>query len=411
MTVANPAGAQALRISLLVFLASGFVLYPDPVWSLTFYLGVMPLTLYVLWTGRGFDWRQRNVILAGLLLAWSALSLLWGENPGGHRVVKFLWDTLCTGVFFVALQIACNSERRMTSNIGSTLIVAGAGNAVLSMILALHHHPLMLLVNPDWRLEGWAQTRHSILGALVMTSCYLFALHRSLHEWRYRGWYGLAAGLCLLFIALGDSRGALVAAAAGTLVLLFGLSGRAKTFVIAGVVLAGAALVATAILVDPELLSWLGQRLLDRGGSYRPEIWSFTLNRVAEAPILGHGLAAYLGLSARFTFPHSLYMSALFYTGAVGLALLVTMIASITLDAWRTPDVLDRDLLLSLWLAGLCGGLTDLGQIASAPSPLWYIFWLPFALCCGALWWARNPEKRSEVYRTAAHIRSSDPVT
>src|SRR5690349_14691139 len=75
--------------ALLVFFCIGgaFVLRPAPVWALTFYVGVAPMIVYRLWHGRLERWQNVNLILIGSLVLWSTATLLWGENPGGGRVL------------------------------------------------------------------------------------------------------------------------------------------------------------------------------------------------------------------------------------------------------------------------------------------------------------------------------------
>jgi hypothetical protein len=98
-------------------------------------------------------------------------------------------------------------------NIGTAPIVAGAANAALSILLYFYKIPL------DWRLEGWAKTRHSILGALAIGVCGLFALDRAAHERQNRRSCLVAAALCLGFILLTGSRCPMVAIAIASLIL------------------------------------------------------------------------------------------------------------------------------------------------------------------------------------------------
>jgi O-antigen ligase len=369
------ANRQVLPILLLVCLASAFFLRPEPVWALTFYLGVLPAVLYRLWHGPIFNPWNANIILVGVLLAWSAMTLIWGENPGGWRVPKFLCGTVWTGLFFVAVMTTLQGAPHNERAIGSTLIAAGGANAALSVLLYLVHPP------PDGRLIGWAETRHSILGALVIGVCYLFAADRALRETALRPYNIAVASLCLCFVILTDSRGPLVSVLIATLILFADVSLRTKARIAIGAGLAAAAL----FVLQPSLPAALLHAVLERGTSHRLQIWSFTLQRVEEQPWLGHGLAAYLGLSADFTFPHDLYLSALFYSGIVGFFLLMALIGSVTWGLVRARKLPSRPLLLALWIFALCGGLTDLGQVTKGPGSLWLIFWLPLGMACAAL--------------------------
>ena len=102
---------------------------------------------------------------------------------------------------------------------------------------------------------------------------------------------------------------------------------------------------------------------------------------VTAHPVVGNGLAANLDLP-HMTFPHDLYLSVLFYSGVVGLALFVALAWVVTLRLWHGRVGRDADWLwmTALWLNALLCGLTDLGQITKGPGPIWLIFWLPAGL-------------------------------
>ena len=277
-------------------------------------------------------------------------------------------------MFLIAALIVLGEDRRHARAIGSLMIGFGTVNAVVS---------IALFVGPDMlgrRLEGFGETRQAILGASIIGNCLVFALSRLLAEHRHRWKLGLAAALLFGFIVLTGSRGPLIAVLGASVVLVGGRSWSWQLRAALLILLAAAAL----YLLAPGLIQHLIADLGERGTSYRPEIWRFTLARIAERPWFGWGLAAYLGM-ARFPFPHSLYLSALFYSGIVGFVLLMTLIVALTAGLLGKPGVADRRLLLALWVNALLSGVTDLGQVSNGPGPLWYIFWLPALLSISAL--------------------------
>jgi O-antigen ligase len=385
------ASDQTLPATMLVFLGSAFVLAPAPIWSLTFYLGVLPAAILRAWRGPPLEWRNFYVIVIGLVIIWSALTLIWGENPGHERVPKFLLGALCTAVFVAALMTTLREYETSARNIGTALIVAGAANAALSIMLYLHDIP------PGWRLMGWAETRHPILGSLVIGVCYLFALERALHERENRRLNTAAAALCLCFIFLSGSRGPIIAIAVATLVLTRGFSVRVGLNFASGILGIIAIAAVIAFVFEPALPGQILHRYMDRP-SYRLDIWTYTMSRVAEKPLFGHGLAAYLGMEeGNFTFPHNLFLSTLFYSGIVGLALLLALLAACLVGVvrnWRRPAA---PLLLALLTHAIIGGLTDLGQLTPGPAPLWIILWLPIGLICAAL--TQKPSAPADLSR------------
>jgi hypothetical protein len=182
-----------------------------------------------------------------------------GRKSGARtRAKKLFFGALWTAIFVAALMTMLREYAASARNIGTAPIVAGAANAALSILLYFYKIPL------DWRLEGWAKTRHSILGALAIGVCGLFALDRAPHERQNRGPCLVAAALCLGFILLTGSRCPMVAIAIASLILTRGLSVR-KGVAFAGGILGLIALVAViAFVFRPTLSSEFLHRTQDR---------------------------------------------------------------------------------------------------------------------------------------------------
>lgn len=383
--------ATPLARAFFVWLASGFVVAPAPLWALVFYFGVAPLFALRMWRDRSLDWCGGYALVAVVLVVWSSMTLLWGEDPGGHRVWHYLLGSLCTLVFLIAALIVLAEDPRNTRTIGTLMIGFGAVNAVIAIALFIGPHML------GRRLQGWGETRQAILGASIIGNCLVFTLSRLLSEQRHRWMLGVVAALLFGFIVLTGSRGPLIAVLGASLVLGVWQPWTWQLRAALLVVLVAAALWFLVPGISHHFVADLGER----GMSYRPEIWRFTLARIAERPWFGWGLAANLGL-ARFPFPHSLYLSALFYSGIVGFGLLMALIAAITVGLLRKPDVADRRLLQALWVNALLSGVTDLGQVANGPGPLWYIFWLPALLSINALTRSAAVSSRRAVHDPVA---------
>jgi O-antigen ligase len=377
-----------LVASLLVFFAGSFVVSPQTLWSMVFYAGFVPATFYAFCHGARPDWRQPGFIIAGLMILWSALTLLWGENPGNGRVMKYGCGALSTALYISGLSIALGRNAMLMQRIGTVFIFMGAANALYSILAYLISH------NPDGRLGGWAETRHPILGALVMSMSFIFALDRMLREDKPRFHKTLAGVVfvCLTFIILTQSRGPYGATTLSTFVLLASApwGKKIKIIKIFGLLflcLAGVMLAFYA--ASPEVLV---EKISQRGMSHRLDIWDYTLGRIAEHPWIGHGPAAYLGMDG-FSFPHDLYLSTLFYNGVIGLAFMLVLLGYLILwllRQWGRND--QAPLLLALLINALVGGLTDLGQLTPGPAPLWLILWLPLSLVFAQM--AKRPQRR-----------------
>ncbi len=370
LLLARPdAMSGALPVLLLVFVASAFLLPSGPSYSLVFYVGVLPLAVLRAW--RGAMRAELGWGLAAGLIVWSGLTLVWGHDDG-HRSLRFAADTAMTFVFVAALADGFR-DPAMRRRLMGVLIWAGAANAVLSVALSV------VLPQQGDRLHGWGATSHPILGASVMILAYLAALCRALSERRWWPGHLAAASVMAVFLVLTESRGPWLAASAATLFLC--VAGPWRWRALGGL---------AALLVAWRLLpGWVrhhqADMLVARGSSHRFEIWERTLQLIRERPFFGHGLAANLDLPG-ITFPHDLYLSVLFYSGAVGGVLFAGLVLWVWWALWGlrrgwTPEWL---WMVAIWGSVLIAGLTDLGQITKGPGPMWFIFWLPVGLVLAA---------------------------
>jgi O-antigen ligase len=345
----------------LAFLAACFALPTEAAFSLVFYVTVLP----VAWSKSGRAASSPAEWLAFALIVWSGLTLLWGEGDS-RRTMAFALATACTLVFFLA-QRAVLADASSRRQVATLLVWAGAANAVWSIGRGIVLHSIAP------QLLGWGVTHHPILGASVMSVCMLTALIRVASEARLR-WVNTAAFTVMAaFILLTESRGPLLAASLGTLVIGLGGPWRRRT---------GFCIMTLCILLMREPLAWRQHQigiLTARGMHQRPEIWLRTLALIRERPLFGHGLAANLDLPG-VTFPHDLALGVLFYSGAIGFALFAALIIGVTRLLFRIVPLADRVWLAGLWVSALVSGLTDLGQITKGPGALWLIFWLPAGL-------------------------------
>jgi O-antigen ligase len=343
-------------IALCIFLVAAFVLPSEAAFSLVFYL-----TLPVLaWKPR----LDRRLMPALALIAWSALTLLWSAG-GAIRAWHFLLGALCTAAFLQeALQaLGITGARQFVTRL---LVGLGSANAGLSLVLGA-----AALARGE-RILGWGVTRQPILGGSVMAVCCLSAIYLARQDSRRAPVYWAGAAVMTSFIAAMDSRGALLGFLCGGAVLLLSWpTGRRLA--------AGAIVICLALAISPVVRAVAARLGLARGDSHRLEIWQAALRAIEQRPLFGYGLGANLQVSPT-GFPHSLYLSLLFYSGAVGLGLFVVMAAAL-IWRWRcAPKGAGRIWVAALGANALAAGLTDFGQITKGPGPLWLILWLPVAL-------------------------------
>lgn len=366
----TPAWAQAVLVAVV---GAGLLVTPNPVWSMLFYLGVLAPFL---WRARALAaWPTDAASLVGMaLIGWFTVTTLWDHAAGVHLRPHLLWvwNGLNTLAFFLVARSAFGPAGKAREQVTTVLIVCGILNAAIGLIRAL------IVGFPDGRMNGWAETRHPILGAAIIGLCVLLAAGRLLAG---RGLLlnAVAVLIGLVFVVATGSRGPLAAVAASLALLLLGL--RPRWFL--GLAALGVLLLLAVHVLAPELQAALYERLFQRGWSNRLDIWSLALREIALRPLFGYGPSARIALPEN-NFPHDLFLSTLFYSGAVGLLLLLALLALALRGAWRARPAAERWTLLALLLNMLLTGVSDLSQVTKGPSPMWYIVWLPVVLALGA---------------------------
>ena len=116
-------GSAALRHGLLLaVIGAGFVLAPEPVWAMSFYLLVLPGQLWRLRQARGRLTAGEAVAVA--LIAWLGVATVWDRSGAGHAL--WLFNAGCT----VAFVLACAEMRGR--DLASVMIAGGVVNAALA---------------------------------------------------------------------------------------------------------------------------------------------------------------------------------------------------------------------------------------------------------------------------------------
>jgi O-antigen ligase len=368
-----------LPAGLLLFILAAFALPTEAAFSLVFYVCVMPLA--VLTAPRAIRHAHElslaaraGLALALALILWSGLTLIWGEGDV-QRTLHYVLATTATACFVLACwQVLARSDAHRS--LATLLVCGGSANAAFVLVC---NAPALL---NNHRILGWGVTRQPILGGSVMALACLSAMALSSPQWpprspgrpswmaRLRAASFAAAVLMAAFVIEMQSRGVLVGFTGGTLLLGWSLWRwrsllRVPIFYIA--------------LAPSALHDRADTMLLARGTSHRPDIWAAALQQIRLRPFFGHGLAANLPIGPT-GFPHSLYLSLMFYSGAVGLLLFAALAAVVTLRLIRAPPGPRRSWVAALWVNALLAGLTDFGQITKGPGPLWFILWVPIAL-------------------------------
>jgi len=359
----------------VAFFGLGFILRPTPVWALVYYVAVMPTFFMLLWSRRGeFSFRDPALGLILALMVWFGLTLSWGLDQTPKRVLKYMFSIPVNASLVAAAYIFfAHAEERFLTPLFRAISVAAVITTLISIIL-------MGDSLGGERLTGWAETRHPILGADVMSVAFVVCLHRAFEDANtiWRRWGAVAAVFCVVFVLLTGSRGPLLALFAAMVCFLVQVRPRAVLILGGGI----AVLAALAVPFFPGVVNFAQENLMRN--SYRLEIWEETLELVSQRPLLGYGAAnVHTFVDPSITFPHSIYMSSLYYAGVAGLLAVLSLFGVTFWRAWSIENRSTRAFVTAMMVVPMVAGLTDIGQFIKSPSEVWYILWLPILTVLG----------------------------
>lgn len=271
--------------------------------------------------------------------------------------------------FYIAALFVCCA---MLERHGSGVARAYTGFALVSLAFfafAIFEWGRLAWLHQYWqRITLWGQGANPVYAGLLVTSSlvFLWLFHV---EPRFRNKSSPACLVALLGLA---ALGALCAAVFQARSALVGFAVFLLVFLIQRRLVVVGGLLAAAVVVS-MWLSGVGDALVQRGGSYRIDIWFDALRRLSSdcSIWIGCGKDDYRFLG-QFFHPHSAYVSILYEGGAIGLALFLAMSIAFFVTTWRSGS---RWMLVAL--VGWAGVATTTPGVIASPRTLWVFFWIP----------------------------------
>ena len=295
-----------------------------------------------------------------LLLAMPALSLAWSGPVAGEHAKDLLLAAYC--ILIIYLGVAHLARRSPQSfELLQQILLLGAN---LGALLSLGH---WAATDGALRLTGVLGLDNPVHASVLLLAATL-PVHLGIAAGRLRRRWLWSCAAPLAFVLFAGSRTALAAYLVVVAVIL-GSRLRLRTLVASGLLLGlagGAALLGS----DALRAIWL-----DRGLSFRPEIWAQTFSAFAACnPLVGCGIGAPLKVEYLPGIvtdrAHSLYVAALYHQGLAGLAVLLGALGWLLYRARR------RDWAIMLAYA-LFASVTSGDHILVRATLFWCYFWLP----------------------------------
>lgn len=316
----------------------------------------------------GLWWQSRAVLkqlfsapLFSVLLGYivyQAVSLTWSDVFSAEELGEVLRKGALTIAFVVSAALLWLHEKWRVP-----AMQAVALTAAVSAAIALFWH-LGAVEIPE-RMNGLGRSINAVQGGCL----YGFALVIAAWLGRKNRANRLLWGLCWLVLLAGLlatlSRGAMLAALVAHLFLLSGEK-KKRTMMLVGAL---GILAVFALAVFPEL--W------QRADGFRFAIWQEVASRVQSDWLIG------LGYRIPFEFtlpygqiiyqPHSIYLTALYYGGMVGLVALAVLL----LGAWKESQL---EISKALLAYAVIIGAFDFSLLLVNGEIEWLLFWLPLAM-------------------------------
>ncbi|CAM2942525.1 O-antigen ligase [Pseudomonas gessardii] len=312
---------------------------------------------------------REPVILSFLALAaWTLISVSWTRADGDvtglvkRPLYVFMLLTGCT-------LIALKSETLLlkTLRLGAGL---GALAGLINVALFLQNGTL------GERLIGTGALRNPLLTSHVLGFLCTYWIASWLSRNERHDWLPILMVVPLFAALLATGSRTPLMGITLTSVWMLVMS-RKRTTILIGTLLIAAGAV---YLTFPEVL-------LNRGTSYRPELWIDALRQAGQHLWFGAGYESQFifnipGVGYPLHDPHNIELAVLLELGLVGLCLWSLMYIFALLRCLRLRAQPHFQIASALLVYGLFAGLTEGGSFLSRPNESWFLIWIPLALLC-----------------------------
>jgi len=375
---------QILSGAYIIFFSIQYPVSAGAATTIAFYAFILPAFIYFLYKDKQSFLEtisQPIPSLLGILMAGTLIHCLI-LSTDLQTTLKISSKTLCTAAFiFVSIIFFSKIKQPIYERFFLLTALLGGACALISVGYFL------LPATSEARLVPLGRASHPILGSFVYIIPAIFALYafqnHNLSLWIR---FLLCISICIiaLMIALTQSRMAMLSFAVcislGSLIIF------PKHIILkftVGMIVAGLII----LFFIPNSFTSIHEyitALLARGDSLRFELWQLTFEGIKEKPLIGHGLHQQISHPNNYG-PHNMYLGTAFHLGIPIALLLITIIGLSFWTALSYCRIKDKESIIALLLLinGTLAGITEFGELAKSPGPLWLIFWLPIAFTAG----------------------------
>ncbi|WP_256672249.1 O-antigen ligase [Pseudomonas sp. o96-267] len=311
------------------------------------------------------------VILSFLAFSlWLLISMSWSRADDG--VGSLAKRPLYVFMLFVGCALIAIKREELLLKALRLGAAIGALAALINVAWFLHN------AAPGARLIGTGALRNPLLTSHVLGFLCAYWIAAWLSRSERRDWLPAVMALPLLAALLTTGSRTPLMGLTLTCFWMLLMSGQRAVYLIAALPLVASA----TYLVAPEII-------LQRGTSFRPELWSDAWRQAGEHLWFGAGYNSKFefdiqGMRYLLHDPHNVELAVLLELGLIGLGLWTIMYIFALHRCLRLRALPQFQIASALLIYGLCAGLTEGGNYLSRPNESWFLIWIPLALL-GAL--------------------------
>lgn len=313
-----------------------------------------------------------------LFLGYLLVTLLWSQGVEPSQCYDYIRYALLIFMFVVLVAwVDLVTDGNWLRWLLYLLAPLAFGVLLYSALVFYSEHPF-----PASRLSNLVFYRHNPNSNYAYVLLALLGLQWWLTDSSKRLTY-LGAGSMVTAAAalvLSQSRTLLLGTVVGSLVLLLGFRRWRCLAVGCGLLLLG--------VVGLEVANWGVQGLIERGDSYRLDIWALAWQRIAEQPLLGAGIVTEkrFYVAGVYHCMHNVWLLVALMGGVMGVMLFALLVLTAVRAGWQGWHRRQ----LGSYFAGAWGltglvmtntaGVSACDLLANVGSYYWPTLWLPLGL-------------------------------
>ncbi len=350
----------------------------EAIFALTLFI---PMLLLLPW--RKPEFQQYGGAFTSVALAyagWCCLTSLWGDDSGFFILQWCVLASWLAGSAWVLQKKSLDWDQLLY-----WFVLVGAVAALINIAVFYWSHPLAA------RMEGITAARAPTLVGQVFGVVILLGILLSWRTASVKRALGLSLACIPALAALGlsQSRGPLLSLVVALVLGLLWLRPKRKILLVQ-IAVAVLAIMALCVIFP------VNQLLLERGASFRDQIWLDIIRQMCAQPGLflsGIGISEVTQIHTsigEYHHAHNAWLDILYRTGLIGLGLALVHLALLLWRARLHPHLAP----LTLWLLYGCGCLfVDSRSLFWEIDVKWLLYWVPAALLTAGLQQLKNTDR------------------